>query len=552
MTDVTETQAQTVALLDRSRIVEQPCTADIGLSDVELRRSRERDPNSVRFQRMLAFGPGFECYGPEIKRFGRPEVIKAIESVAAEWAKRYPAGPRLGIGNLSFEQGGPMPPHTSHQDGVDVDLAPIASTNAEIALTWNSPEYSLSRTQEVVELLRSNPHAQVRLILFNDPDVQGVEPWEGHDNHLHVRFIASDVGVVAQDTSTDAQGSLRLVQPNMEGSRVQKLQEDLIKVGIPLEKADGIFGSKTDAAVREFQTRFGLDLADGIAGTATLGVLKEIRSQQAAVGITVSPLSLKLVAEQGLSINFSNPSTSDFVRQPELCREVQVKLNRLGLLADAGDAKAADGIFGPRTQAALRQFKANNQLPTADVLDAATAKAMLQSKLSSALLPQWNGGDRAATVQAIKQEANRQGITNRDQIAYIIATAEHETAGSFEPVREAYFLGEPDAENHRRGLFYYPYYGRGYVQLTHDFNYRTYSKLTGLDLINDPDLAMRPDVALFTLVHGMKNGTFTGLSLDDFMSDSGFDFVEARRMINGTDRADDIAAIARDWASELA
>jgi hypothetical protein len=55
---------------------------------------------------MVAFGTGFECYGPEIKRFGRPEVIKAIESTAAEWAKRYPAGPRLGIGNLSFEQGG--------------------------------------------------------------------------------------------------------------------------------------------------------------------------------------------------------------------------------------------------------------------------------------------------------------------------------------------------------------------------------------------------------------------------------------------------------------
>ena len=137
----------------RSQVAEFPCVADIGISDAEREKAKTRDVSGNPFQRMVAFGPGFECYGLEIKRFGRPEVLKAIESVAAEWAKRYPSGPRLGIGNLSFEQGGPIPPHVSHQDGVDVDLSPIASTNEEIALTWTSPEYSHERTQELVDLL---------------------------------------------------------------------------------------------------------------------------------------------------------------------------------------------------------------------------------------------------------------------------------------------------------------------------------------------------------------------------------------------------------------
>lgn len=556
MINLADTKAQSVAFLERSQMSEIPCTVDIGVSDAELGKARDRDVNGAQFQRMIAFGPGFSCYGPEIKRFGRPEVLKTIETVSAEWAKRYPDGPRLGVGNLSFEQGGLMPPHVSHQDGVDVDFAPIASTNAEIALTWNSPEYSRERTQELVDLLRSNSAAQVRLIFFNDPDIQGVDPWDGHDNHLHVRFLASDIETVAQDESTDAQGSLRFVAPNMKGTRVQKLQDDLIKVGIALEKADSIFGTNTDAAVREFQVRFGL-AADGTAGINTLGLLKEVRSQQdaaqAAAGTTpLQPLTLKLISEQGLSIDFADVKTSEFARHPELCREVQVKLQSVGLLSDAGTAKAADGKFGPQTQAAIRQFKVNNQLATTDTFEAATAKAMLESKLGSALLPKWDGGDRDAAVQAIKQEANRQGITNTDQIAYIIATVEHETASSFEPVREAYYLGEPKAENYRQTLRYYPYYGRGYVQLTWDYNYRPYSTITGLDLINDPDLVMRPDVALFVLVHGMKNGTFTGVSLDDCTSNDGFDFIKARQIINGTDKDDHIAAIAQDWVANLA
>jgi len=186
------------------------------------------------------------------------------------------------------------------------------------------------------------------------------------------------------------------------------------------------------------------------------------------------------------------------------------------------------------------------------VLGATTAKALLDAKPGSGNLPNWQGGDRKAAIQAIISEARRQGITNKSQIAYILATVKHETNDTFQPVREAYYLGEPKAENHRQTLRYYPFYGRGYVQLTWDYNYREYSNLLGLDLVNQPDLVMRSDISLMILIDGMKRGAFTGVGLDDYITGSSVDFYNARRIINGTDAAPLIEDDAIAWQTNLA
>ncbi len=52
--------------------------------------------------------------------------------------------------------------------------------------------------------------------------------------------------------------------------------------------------------------------------------------------------------------------------------------------------------------------------------------------------------------------------------AYALATACHETAYTMQPVREAFWLSENWRRTHLR---YYPFYGRGYVQLTWKANY---------------------------------------------------------------------------------
>jgi putative peptidoglycan binding protein len=55
---------------------------------------------------------------------------------------------------------------------------------------------------------------------------------------------------------------------------VTLLQKALVDTGIaPLNKVDGIFGPKTAAALRTVETRFNMDLDEGVGGRQTLGIL---------------------------------------------------------------------------------------------------------------------------------------------------------------------------------------------------------------------------------------------------------------------------------------
>lgn len=165
--------------------------------------------------------------------------------------------------------------------------------------------------------------------------------------------------------------------------------------------------------------------------------------------------------------------------------------------------------------------------------------------------------ERTATVRRIVEECKRQGLGLSEQIAYVLATVEWETARTFKPVREAYWKTE---EWRRANLRYYPYYGRGYVQLTWRDNYARYTerlkkrfpeRADRIDLVREPDQALDPEFALFILVDGFKTGAFTGKKLTDYVNDYQTDFVNARRCINALDRADTIARMAEVWLSRL-
>jgi predicted chitinase len=67
-----------------------------------------------------------------------------------------------------------------------------------------------------------------------------------------------------------------------------------------------------------------------------------------------------------------------------------------------------------------------------------------------------------------------------------------ETASTFRPVREAFWLSE---EWRSVNLYYYPYYGRGYIQLTHDYNYQAIGNRLGISLLATPELALEPGIA---------------------------------------------------------
>lgn len=516
------------------------CTAPIGFTPEEIEQFTWGSRGL--FEQMPFSGDGYECYGLRDKCYGHSQVLQALKQICAEWVKRCPNGPRIGIGNISLPDGGPMPPHSTHQHGLDVDIAPVANTNEEIPLTYYDSKYSRQRTQELVDLFHNNPILGIRTILFNDPDLTGVEPWAGHDDHLHVSFLSP--GIDSAPYSSDQDGDLRLIIPPMQGERVRQLQESLANVGIAIT-ADGIFGKQTDAALRKFQAEQGLQV-DGVAGFVTQTKLEQLISGQSR-GVSGEPSGLKLqdVIDQNQSIPFDNLDSGILVEDQLFCAEIQTILRANHLL------EVVDGIYGSKTREALISFKTHRKLDGGDVLEPTTAKALLDAKPGVGLLPQWQGGDKQATVEAIIKEANRQGIMSQEQIAYIIATVQHETNDSFQPVKESYYLGEIEGENHRQTLRYYPYYGRGYVQLTWDYNYRKYSDVLGLDLVNNPDLVMRPDIALFILIDGMKWGAFTGIKLDDCISNGCMDFIKARTIINGLDQAERIQSYAMNWQSQL-
>lgn len=157
----------------------------------------------------------------------------------------------------------------------------------------------------------------------------------------------------------------------------------------------------------------------------------------------------------------------------------------------------------------------------------------------------------------------------RNQAAYILATAFHETGATMQPVRETFATSDNQAmarlENAwvkgklpwvskpywRKGWF-----GRGYVQLTHKDNYKKMSVILGIDLVNDRDLALEEDVAAEILVEGMMKGVsgrgdFTGHKLEDFVNLSKSDYKHARGVVNGSDRASLIAGYAKKFEAAL-
>lgn len=131
---------------------------------------------------------------------------------------------------------------------------------------------------------------------------------------------------------------------------------------------------------------------------------------------------------------------------------------------------------------------------------------------------------------------DKNGYYDGRQLAYILATVFHETARTMQPIAE-YGKGKNRRYGKTDPVTGFSYYGRGYVQLTWDYNYKKMSDIVGVDLYKNPDLAMQPDIAIQILFYGMAHGTFTGKKLDDYFNDEKSDAFNARKIINGLDKA---------------
>lgn len=154
--------------------------------------------------------------------------------------------------------------------------------------------------------------------------------------------------------------------------------------------------------------------------------------------------------------------------------------------------------------------------------------------------------------EAILDAFEDSGLTDTRWLAYMLATAHLETAYTMQPIKEyggdAYFvkrywsnkkiakqLGNISAEDAVN------FCGRGFVQITGRSNYQKFSDLLEIDLMSEPSLAMRHDVATNIMFVGMTKGLFTGKKLSHYFNDKSDDWLNARRIINGTDRNEFVA-----------
>lgn len=172
-----------------------------------------------------------------------------------------------------------------------------------------------------------------------------------------------------------------------------------------------------------------------------------------------------------------------------------------------------------------------------------------------------------------------------EKIAYVLATAYHETGlvkrlpngrrimtRPMQPVREGEqgagrkygtWLtnsngvkycpknGEFNAPVYTKDEYPHLFFGRGFVQLTWYDNYLRAGTKLGVDLLQNPDLALDLAVSCKIIVVGMAEGWFTGRKLEHYFHSQKCDWVGARKIVNGTDKDDLIAGYAKTFFRAL-
>ena len=124
--------------------------------------------------------------------WGTSATVAHLEAAAALFRER--SGLRISVGELSFQHGGPIPNHSTHEVGLDVDLGLIRRDGRHchrLGLDYRDAQYDRQRTRELIQAIYETAPGRVKLIYFNDPVLvrEGlVVRYPNHGHHLHVRY----------------------------------------------------------------------------------------------------------------------------------------------------------------------------------------------------------------------------------------------------------------------------------------------------------------------------------------------------------------------------
>lgn len=160
------------------------------------------------------------------------------------------------------------------------------------------------------------------------------------------------------------------------------LQNELIKAGyLDKGQADGIFGSKTEAAVKKLQKTLGVDVTGAWDdATRKAAVANKVFTEKVKKERTVTKKNVEEVVEKyketvnyakKLNQNLKKGTKNDYVKL------LQKRLIKMGLLTDK---TGADGIYGPKTEEAVKKLQKELGVNVTGVWDDATRAAASTSK----------------------------------------------------------------------------------------------------------------------------------------------------------------------------
>lgn len=126
--------------------------------------------------------------------------------------------------------------------------------------------------------------------------------------------------------------------------------------------------------------------------------------------------------------------------------------------------------------------------------------------------------------------------SDKRELAYILATVWHETAKTMQPIEE---FGKGAGKPYGEPVGGIAYCGRGHVQITWLTNYKKLSEANsrGWDFVSKPELLLENEPSIWATFYGMRTGIFTGKKLRDYFNAEKTDALNARRIINGKDKA---------------